>query len=85
MDNPFGVEGTLEMGGIGDASLITDLMAPETSTTDPDKLEGIGDEALVMHEPAGRAEPRHDDGRSNQDAFHRLRRPPLTSRSSALS
>lgn len=43
MDNPFGVENTLEMG-VGDATLIQDLMGPETSTADPDELKGIGEE-----------------------------------------
>lgn len=45
LDNPFGVQNTLEMGGIGDATLINDLMGTETSTADPDKLQGIEEKA----------------------------------------
>lgn len=31
LDNPFGVQNTMEMGA-GDATLIQDLLGPETST-----------------------------------------------------
>ena len=44
LNNPFGVQNTMEMGR-GDATLIQDLMGPETSTADPDELKGIGEEA----------------------------------------
>jgi hypothetical protein len=39
----FGIENTMEMGA-GDQQLLNDLLAPETSTTDPDKLEAIVEE-----------------------------------------
>lgn len=51
MENPFGVQNTLEMGGIGDATLVQDLLAPETSTADPDELKGIGDETTPPDPP----------------------------------
>ena len=45
LNNPFGVQNTLEMGGIGDATLIQDLMEPETSTADPNEIKQIGEDA----------------------------------------
>ena len=44
LDNPFGVQDTMEMG-IGDATLIQGLLEPETSTADVDDLTGIQEEA----------------------------------------
>lgn len=44
-DNPFGVEGTLEMNGIGDATLVNDLLSPETATADAEELKDIHEEA----------------------------------------
>lgn len=47
LDNPFGITNTMEMGGMGDATLIQDLLGPETSTADPDTLKNIQEEAEV--------------------------------------
>jgi len=44
LDNPFGVQNTMEMGA-GDATLVQDLLGPETSTADVDDLTGIQEEA----------------------------------------
>lgn len=57
LDNPsfgsFGIENTMEMG-MGNAELLSDLMAPETSTTNPDDLEKIGKEIDTDTEPTGK-------------------------------
>ena len=52
LDNPFGVQNTMEMG-MGDATLIQGLLEPETSTADVDDLTGIQEEA----EPTKKEEP----------------------------
>ena len=57
LDSPtlgnFGIEETLGMG-VGNAELLNDLFAPETSTEDPDKLEKI---VKTVDEPAPEKKP----------------------------
>ena len=50
LDSPsfgnFSIENTMEMG-MGNAELLSDLMSPETSTSNPDDIKEIKDEPIV--------------------------------------
>ena len=54
----FGIENTMSVdtAGAGDANLLNDLFAPETSTADPDKVTAIADDKDGLG-PDGKADP----------------------------
>ncbi len=55
LDNPsmgnFSIQDTMEMG-MGNQELLSDLFAPETSTTNPDDIQDIKDEPAPAPKPA---------------------------------
>jgi hypothetical protein len=55
LDNPsmgnFSIQDTMEMG-MGNQELLSDLFAPETSTTNPDDIQDIKDEPAPAAKPA---------------------------------
>jgi hypothetical protein len=70
LDNNFGnfsIENTMDMG-MGSAELLNDLIAPETSTGNPDEIKEIKDEPKEAPKDATKkAEPKEDSAKSIQD------------------
>lgn len=60
LDNPsmgnFSIQDTMDMG-MGSQELLSDLFAPETSTTNPDDIQDIKDEPAPAPKPAKKAAP----------------------------
>ena len=60
LDNPsmgnFSIQDTMDMG-MGNQELLSDLFAPETSTTNPDDIQDIKDEPAPAPKPAKKAAP----------------------------
>jgi len=58
-DQAFGIEKTMSMdtGGAGDANLLNDLFAPETSTANPDDVTAIDNDGGSKKGPDGKADP----------------------------
>lgn len=69
LDNPtmgnFSIENTMEMG-LGNAELLNDLMAPETSTSSPDDIKEIKDEPPAQEVPKGKKAPTQDATKEQQ-------------------
>lgn len=71
LDNNFGnfsIENTMDMG-MGSAELLNDLIAPETSTGNPDDVKEIKDEPKqeAPKETPKKEEPKEDSSKSIQD------------------
>ena len=60
LDNPsmgnFSIQDTMDMG-MGNQELLSDLFAPETSTTNPDDIQDIKDDPAPAPKPAKKAAP----------------------------
>ena len=60
LDNPsmgnFSIQDTMDMG-MGNQELLSDLFAPETSTSNPDDIQDIKDEPAPAPKPAKKAAP----------------------------
>ncbi len=75
LDNPsmgnFSIQDTMEMG-MGNQELLSDLFAPETSTTNPDDIQDIKDEPAPAPKPAKKttapaAAPEENDEEDKED------------------
>jgi hypothetical protein len=82
LENPsmgnFSIQDTMEMG-MGNQELLSDLFAPETSTTNPDDIQDIKDEPAPVAKPSkkttapaavtedGDEEKKEDNTKSLQD------------------
>jgi hypothetical protein len=75
LDNPsmgnFSIQDTMEMG-MGNQELLSDLFAPETSTTNPDDIQDIKDEPAPAAKPAKKttapaAAPEENDEEDKED------------------
>jgi len=75
LDNPsmgnFSIQDTMEMG-MGNQELLSDLFAPETSTTNPDDIQDIKDEPAPAPKPAKKtpapaAAPEENDEEDKKD------------------
>ena len=75
LENPsmgnFSIQDTMEMG-MGNQELLSDLFAPETSTTNPDDIQDIKDEPAPAPKPAKKtpapaAAPEENDEENKED------------------
>jgi hypothetical protein len=68
----FSIENTMEMGA-GNAELLNDLLAPETSTSSPDDIKDIKDEPPVKKEGV-KSEEKSADSKEKEDASASLQK-----------
>jgi hypothetical protein len=68
----FSIENTMEMGA-GNAELLNDLLAPETSTISPDDIQDIKEEPPVKKEVA-KTEEKANDNKDKEDASASLQK-----------
>ena len=70
LDNPsmgnFSIQDTMDMG-MGNQELLSDLFAPETSTTNPDDIQDIKDEPAPAPKPAKKAAPATSAATTTED------------------
>jgi hypothetical protein len=62
----FSIENTMEMGGIGDTTLLNDLFGAESSTASPDDVKEIKEEAAPKAATPKKDEPQEDPAESIQ-------------------
>lgn len=62
----FSIENTMEMGGIGDTTLLNDLFGAESSTASPDDVKEIKDEPAPKAAAPKKDEPQEDPAESIQ-------------------